>query len=190
MQIPSLTIHSTMGQIHVQSTPPEVEIQQHPADQTIEQPKAEMSTSRTPSKLTIDQKEAWNNLNLKSAFVRISEAAENGRQAVLEGIARRAEEGDDLLHIERGGNPIKDHAVQNAKPDYTYDTGHTPPFLAVKESYTPSQLSVNWQTKDPVVDVQSHAPTFQPVHGHVDISMAQYPSVTMSVAGKQINEVI
>ena len=187
MHLPSLLIHSTMGKIHVQSTPPGLEIQQHPADQTIEQPKAELTISKTSSQLLIDQKEAWNNLDLKSAFVRIREAAENGHQAVLAGIARRAEEGDDLLHIERGGNVIKDHAIRNAHRDYTYDTGHTPPFLAVKESYTPSRLKIDWQTKKPIVDVKSHAPTFHPERGHVDITMEHYPSVTLSVAGNQVN---
>jgi len=179
-----------MGKIHVQSTPPGLEIQQHPADQSIEQPKAELTISKTPSKLMIDQKEAWNNLDLKSAFVRIKEAAQDGRQAVLEGIARHAEEGDDLLHIERGGNAIKDHAIKNSTPEHTYDTGHIPPFLAVKESYMPSRLKVDWQTKKPIVDVKSHAPTFHPERGHVDITMEHYPSVTLSVVGGQMNEVV
>lgn len=190
MHLISLSIHSTMGKIHIQSTPPSLEIHQQPADQTIKQPKAELTIFKTSSQLLIDQTEAWNNLDLKSAFVRIREAAENGHQAVLEGIARRAEEGDDLLHIERGGNAIKEHAIKHTIRDHTYDTGHTPPFLAVKESYTPSRLKVDWQTKKPIVDVKSHAPTFHPERGHVDITMEHYPSVTLSVVGGQMNEVV
>ncbi|GGH76712.1 hypothetical protein JOD43_004339 [Pullulanibacillus pueri] len=181
MNIPSLSIHSTMGKIQIQSTGPQLEVHQGQTQQTIEQPKAEMTIERTPSKLTIDQTQAWNNLNLKSAFVRISEAVDEGHQAVMEGIARRAEEGDDLLHIERGGNPIKAHAVQNAQQKGSYSTGSTPPFQAVKESYSPSEVEINWQTKKPEIAATSEPPSFQFQRGQVNISMAQYPSVDISI---------
>ena len=53
-----------------------------------------MEISVTPGKLTIDQTQAWEELDRKHVFKRIEEAAQQGHEDVMEGIARTAEEGD------------------------------------------------------------------------------------------------
>jgi len=166
----------------------QLDIQSPKADLSIEQPKAELQIERTPSQISIDQTQAWNNLNLKSAFVRISDAADAGRQAVLEGIARRASEGDELMQIEnKGSNPIANQAAQDSEVQISYDTGSVPPFEAVKISGRPGQLNINWQTHQPVIQTTSHSPemTFHP--GQLNIYMDQYPSLSIDVVGGQVD---
>lgn len=181
MSIPHLTMHSTQGRIAIQSSRAELNIQSSHADQTIEQPKAELHIQKTPSKLSIDQTEAWNNLNLKSAFVRIRDAADAGHQAVMEGIARRVRQGDQLMHIENKGNPIASQAAENSQHQMSYDTGHVPPFEAVKIHYQPSELSINWETHAPIINAKSNPPVMTYHPGQVNINMAQYPSLSIQI---------
>jgi hypothetical protein len=187
MQMPHLEMHSVFGRIGMTTRNAQLEIQTAKADLTIEQPKAEMQIERTPAKIHIDQKEAWNNLNLKSAFVRIREAAEAGRQAVIEGIARRVDEGNELMAIEEGGNPIVEQARRDSLITMSYDTGHTPPFLAVKISVDPAQLHIDWQTHAPIIQSTPHAPEITYHPGQVNIYMEQYPSLTIQAVGGQVD---
>jgi len=187
MRMPHLEMHSVFGRIGMTTRNAQLEIQSAKADLSIEQPKAEMQIERTPAKIHIDQKEAWNNLNLKSAFVRIREAAEAGRQAVIDGIARRVNEGNELMAIEKGGNPIAEQARRDSLITMSYDTGHTPPFLAVKISADPAQLNIRWQTHAPIIQSTPHAPEMAYHPGQVNIYMEQYPSLTIQVVGGQVD---
>ena len=53
---------------------------------------------------------------MKSVFRRSAENAQFGKQSVMEGIARRAQEGQQLVQIENGGNAIAEIAKQNGTP--------------------------------------------------------------------------
>jgi hypothetical protein len=185
--IPHLQMNSVQGRIGIQSSRAQIEIHSNHAEQSIQQPKAELHIDRTPSKLSIDQTQAWNNLNLKSVFVRIRDAATAGHQAAMEGIARRAEQGDELMKIENGGNPIVSQAVENSEHHGSYDTGSVPPFEAVKIHYQPSRVNIQWQTHAPIISAKQNHPTINYQPGQVNIYMDQYPSLSIKVVGGQIN---
>lgn len=63
MQIPRLIMHSVQGKIGLITTPASLEMEQPQADLEIEQPSADMEISVTPGKLTIDQTQAWEELD-------------------------------------------------------------------------------------------------------------------------------
>ena len=65
MQIPRLIMHSVQGKIGLTTTPASLKMEQPQADLEIEQPSAEMEISVTPGKLTIDQTQAWEELDRK-----------------------------------------------------------------------------------------------------------------------------
>ncbi|GEB77200.1 DUF6470 family protein [Sporolactobacillus inulinus] len=191
--LPHLEMHQQFGKIAIHSERANLALHQSPAEQSIQQPKAKMSLERTPAQVTIDQSNGWHNLDLKSARVRIAEAADAGRQAVRDGIMRRAQEGDELLHIERskGKNLIAkqaaDHA-HNAVIGTHYQTGNTPASEAVHCEVSPARLQVDWQTHAPILSAVPHAPeaSFQP--GQAVTSMAQYPSLEIQAVGIFVDE--
>ncbi|WP_141604114.1 DUF6470 family protein [Terrilactibacillus laevilacticus] len=185
---PHLEMHQVYGKIDIQTQNANLDIEQGKAQQSIKQQSAEMKINRQPARLTIDQTEAWNNLGLKSAFTAIQENAQKGKQAVLDGIARRAEQGDELMHIERGGNPIADQARLNSQYHETFDTGHTPPFKAVKIDGVPGSLQIDWQTHKPEISAEVNAPQFTYTPGNVQVTMAQYPSLTIEPVGLLIDQ--
>ncbi|WKB37357.1 DUF6470 family protein [Terrilactibacillus sp. S3-3] len=141
----------------------------------------------------MDQTDAWHNQDLKSAFTRIADAAQDASQDVLEGIARRAQQGDELLHLERhhGSNLIAEQAGENAALAVVgthYDTGSTPAYQSVKYYVDPGSLNISWEMHAPDIEVTTHVPEITYFPGNVGISMQQYPSLTIEAVGIFVDE--
>ena len=178
MNIPQIQIDTNSAVIGVSKTPSKKEIVQKPAELSIEQPEADIKFQKQPGRLTIDQTKAWENLDLKSIRKRIEEFAVKGKEDLLEGIARRAQEGDELMRIENKGNPIADIAKRNStRLKMEMDMGDTPAFESVDISYQPSRLQVEVQVNKPVIDVQTNSVIHNYQPGRVSIYMKQYPEI-------------
>ena len=112
-----------------------------------------------PGQLTIDQSEAWAQMDIKPISQRTAENAQEGKQKALEGLARRAREGDDLMHIERGGNAIAAHAKENGKfMQKQTGLGWIPSPFSVKMHYEQAKVQFDVQTQKPIIDVQVRQP--------------------------------
>jgi hypothetical protein len=180
MNLPQIRLQSTFAKIDIHTQNAQLTIEQPPAELTIEQPKAEMEVVKIPSRLTIDQTKARADVDLKSAPQRIAEAAQEGQQAVLEGIARRAQEGDQLMQIENGGNPIAEQAKQHHfVPEHEFGIGWIPSAGSVQINYDPGSTDINWKINKPIINSQAHKPIINYYPGKVDISMQQYQSLNV-----------
>ncbi|WP_099159878.1 DUF6470 family protein [Virgibacillus ndiopensis] len=175
MQLPQIRMSSQMAQITIQQTPGHQEIQQPEADLSIQQPKAEISMKTTPSKLRIDQTQAWEDMNLMHISKRIEKFASDGRQRLLEGIGRRARQGNELMEIENKGNPIASQAIENGY-DGMKKLGITfiPSQFAVKINYQPSDLQIDVKVNKPIIDAEPHRPIHKYEPSNVNIGMKQY----------------
>ncbi|MCY9080500.1 DUF6470 family protein [Bacillus inaquosorum] len=182
MQIPRLIMHSVQGKIGLTTTPASLKMEQPQADLDIEQPSAEMEISVTPGKLTIDQTQAWEELDRKHIFKRIEEAAQQGHEDVMEGIARTAEEGDELMRIENKGNPIASQAKRNPEmQQIQLGENYAPSLSRVKIQYTPSQLDIQITPQKPVIQAEPHKPIVEYTPGNVKVDMLQYPDLNIDV---------
>ncbi|MYL20945.1 hypothetical protein GLW04_13660 [Halobacillus litoralis] len=177
MNIPKLQVQTTQARLGHQVEAPRQTIRQPKAELSIQQPAAEMNIRQHPGKLTIDQTKAWNNIDLKSVSKRSDELAADGRQLLLEGIARMAREGDELMKIEDGGNPIASHGAENAKLDFTFAPGGQPVYDLVDVSYEAAPVDIDIEPQKPVIQAQRQKPqhTYQP--GKVSFQLEQYPDV-------------
>lgn len=175
---PQIRLQSTFAQIEMTTSPGKLEMEQPAADLRIEQPAAEMTIERTPSKLTIDQTKAREDVDLKSVRVRIGEAAQLGKQAVLEGISRRIQDGDELMRIENGGNPIKTQAKRNSEgPTKQFGLAWIPSAGSVKEEYDPGNVEIDWKTHDPIIENHSNKLSIDYQPSQVQINMKNYASL-------------
>lgn len=174
MQFPQIRIQSQMAQIQIQQTPAMQSIQQPKATQTIRQPKAEMSIETTPGRLTIDQTQAWNDMDLKSVRKRIEEAAQLGKQKVMEGTARRVQQGVEMMEIEKGGNVIQQQAIENrfGHPKQ-FNIGWIPSHFSVKIDYQPAEVKIDVEPQRPMIEHQTNKPILDYQPGKVDISLKQ-----------------
>jgi Family of unknown function (DUF6470) len=189
MNVPQIRLESTSAKIGLTIHRPVQEIQQLPADLVIKQPKADLQIDRTPSQLTIDQTEAWEDMDLKHISRRIEEFAQKGYEDWLTGLARMAQEGDDLMRIENGGNPIQEHAKINSEsPIYEFNIGFIPSANSVKINYQPSVVKLNWETHKPEIDVQVNKPVHQYTPGSVNIDLIQKPALSIDFVGLHVDE--
>ncbi|NHM29966.1 DUF6470 family protein [Neobacillus terrae] len=178
MRLPQIRLESTNAAIQITTQNAKVEIEQPPADLNIQQPQADMEINRTPSRLTIDQTKARADVDLKSTPQRISEAAQKGQQDLLEGIARRAQEGDELMRIENGGKPIADQAKKHSfLPEHEFRLGWIPSIGSVQINYDPGKLDIQWKVNRPVINVQNNKPILNYYPGKVETSLKDYPSI-------------
>ncbi len=170
---PALISHET---IHAKQT-----IQQPKAELDIQQPPAEMTIHRTPSKLTIDQAAAREAVGLKSIQKQIEEFADNGRQDLLQGIARVAQQGDELMKIENGGNPLTAQAKQNGEqPEKQFNIGFIPPMFSVKLHYEPTKIDIDWQINKVINNTKTNKPILDYEAGKVEVGLRQKESLDIS----------
>jgi hypothetical protein len=178
MELPQIRLQSMNAKLNIQTQKGQLVIQQPPAELSIQQPKAELEIERTSSKLTIDQTKAREDVELKSIFKRIEEAAQMGIQAVNEWTARRIQEGDELMRIENMGNPIAEQAKRHHNlPEHEFGIGWIPSEGSVKINYDPGKLDVNWQINKPIIEANVQKPIINYDPGKVNISMQQYQSL-------------
>lgn len=98
-------------------------------------------------------------MDLKPISKRIEEFAQNGYNDWLEGLARMAEQGDQLMRIEDGGLPIADQAKENSEdPMLEFNIGFVPSPFSVKTNYEPAKVNINWQVNKPVIEATINRP--------------------------------
>lgn len=178
MQMPQVRLQSQQAQISINTTDAAVNIQQPKAEQSIRQPQAEITMHTTPSKLTIDQTQAWNDMDLKSVFKRTEDFAQLGKKSNLDGIARRVQEGKELMQIEKGGDPIVAQAKRiDERKLKDFAIGWIPSQFAVKTDYQPSELDINVKINRPEITNTPQKPQINYQKGQVDTRIAQYHSL-------------
>lgn len=182
MKVPRLQMESQFGRIQIEQTPSQLKIRQAKAVQTIEQPKAEMNIRSTNGKVKIDQSQAWEERQLMST-IRLNEIhAQAGMRAAQEGVARRAEQGAELIQIEKDRNIVADQARTNGHRQMkTLGVKYIPSPFSVKINYEPGNLEINVQPQKPKIDVLLGKVEVDYVPGSVDVSMEAYPDLSISV---------
>jgi hypothetical protein len=180
MQLAQIQLQSSPSTISLKTTQPVQSIEQSKAVLQLEQPLAEMNIEHRPSFLSIDQSEARADMDLKSIGRRISDAADQGYQDWLSGLARVAQEGDDLAHIERGGHPIAEHARQNSQSlIYDYNIAFIPSAGSVKIDYDPGKLSIDWNIHKPENHSYVQPANISYTPGNVQVNLEKYASLNI-----------
>jgi hypothetical protein len=188
MDFPFLRMESKFAKLGLNIIKGEQTINQSPAEITIEQPHAELSIETIKGKLSIDQSKAWEDMDLKSIKKRIEEFAQNGFQDNMEGIARNAQQGDQLMKIENKGNVIAIQAESNSRSrELEFNIGWVPSPFSVRISYEPAILNINWKLNNPIITAKVNKPHIEYVSGKVSGEMLQYPELNIEVVGLNIN---
>jgi hypothetical protein len=178
MQLPQIRLESTFAQIAMSTTPPVQEIEQPRAELDLQQPPAEIKIETTPGKLTIDQTKAWEDMDLKHIFRRIEEFTQQGYEDWLEGLARVSRQGDELMRIEDGGNPIAEQAKENGEdPIYDFNIGWIPSLFSVKTNFEPAKVNIDVKVNKPINNTKINKPIINYTPGTVKVDLAQRHSL-------------
>lgn len=180
MQLPQIRMQSTFIQTGLQIEDPVQRIEQPKAIQSIEQPKAIVNMEVIPGRLTIDQTEAWAEMDIKPISQRTAEYAQEGKQKLLEGMARRVRQGDDKMHIERRVNVTAVHARENSEqPVKQFNVGWIPSPFSVKMHYKQAKVQFDVQTQKPIIDVQVRKPIHDYTPGSVKVNVLRENSLNI-----------
>ena len=178
MNIPKLQIQSTSARIGLDIQKPIQEIEQPKANLDLQQPSAEMSIQTTSSKLTIDSYEARDSMDYKTSMSRTREIAQQSQQELLAGIARRAEEGQELMRIENGGNPIADQATRRGRQPYSsLSIKFIPQADSVNINFEPAKVDIQIEPQKVINNTTINKPLHNYTPGKVKVEMLQYPSL-------------
>jgi hypothetical protein len=111
-----LSISTKPGLIGIRTTPGKLNIETIPARLNARQEIGRISVNTKKPKLEISQYEAMAQMGYKKPSDVTAELAQTGKQKALQYIAAKAEEGRRLQAIEKGGNPIREIAIDRAWP--------------------------------------------------------------------------
>lgn len=165
-----LHIDADLGQYEMKQPRPTFEMEQHRPKQSIEQPRGE---------LEIDQTKAWDALARTNILTVMSRIFSQARDIAMQGIARRAEEGDQMAAIHTKADAIVNIAqnVRVSFPEMQY---------AGEAAY--DNVDISYNRRDPIIsaepgrvdlNTQVNPPEVQYHRGKLDIYMKQYPAVEM-----------
>lgn len=178
MKIPQIRIQTTPALIELSTKKGDMSIEQPLGDLQIEQPQALMNITRIPGKLTIDQTQARADVDLKSVKLRSEEAARFGKQDLIEGIARRIQDGTELMQIENGFHAISSISKRNSEGEKKeFNIGWIPSIGSVKISYEAGKVDVEATPNKPNIEYQVNKPIINYKPSELTINLKQHASL-------------
>lgn len=178
MNIPQIQLQTIRGQIGLTTQRPVQQIEQPKGELDIQQPKAEMSIRTTKSELSIDSVEMRESLDLKSSRSRTAEVAQYSKQTAMEGLARRVQEGSELMKIENDGNPLAEQSKRTGRQTYSsLGIKFIPQADSVKINFTPASVDIQVEPQKVINNTKINKPIHKYTLGKVNIEMQQYHSL-------------
>lgn len=182
-----LRINTTPGQIGIKTKWATLDLKQPKADMDVKTDMPKVQIKTTDPKIKIDQKQCFAEAGIKSPIECSRENSQIARSAAMQGIARRADEGNQLADIHLGGDPIVEQAAASGDiflREFVF--GFIPksrPKIDVVEGkvdvkYIPGKVNLNVKVNKPILNVN---------HGKVDIYMKQWPDIKIEYFGESLD---
>lgn len=189
MNFPTINYTITNAELGLRHIRPEARIRQPQADLEITQPQADLQIKVTPSKLNIDQSEAFADMDYKGPLRRTREWVEKALQEYNSNVSRTAQQGDQMMRIENGGGAIPRIAKENGEPPLKEQgLGYLPKDrFRVKIDYQPAELEVKVTPREPIINSRMNKPIIDIPRWQVNHYMKQMPSVEFETVGQQVD---
>lgn len=178
MNFPKLQIQTTDAKLGLNIVNAKQTIKQPKATQHIEQPAAIVDIETTRGIMKIDSSQARRDVGLIGPLESTSNFAAEGRKKVMQGIARRVREGNQMMDIAHNQNAVPSIAKQNTFPNKkALGIDFIPSVGSVKLDYEPAKLDINVQTQKPIINAQINKPVYDYTPGKVSGFMIQNPTI-------------
>lgn len=184
MNIPQIQVQTTKAKLGLNIEDPKQIIRQPKATQHIEQPAAIVEMETTRGIMRIDSSQARRDIGMIGTLESTKSYATVGRQKAMQGIARRASEGRQMMEIAHNPNAIVAIAKKSSFPvSKKLGIDFIPSIGSVKLEYTPASLDINVQTQKANISSQVNKPTHEYTPGIVSGYTLQHPSIEIDVIG-------
>ncbi len=186
----ALDIQKQDAYIGLRSNRPNIRIQQNQADMHIRQKHSGIiEISTTASQLFIDQTEAFADANLKSPLRVANEFWQKAQSTASQYVAQKAQEGEQLKHIENGQGAIAHIAKANSQLTKTeVGLGFMPTSMSqVKFDYQPSRVSLHAPYQEVEISVQKRPPQIDIPKWQVEAYVQQKNQISFRAVGGNVN---
>jgi hypothetical protein len=182
MKVPSMELTPQPIKYNLKNVPATQRIEQKPANMQIEQPAAILEINTTKGEFQIDAEQFWGELGFKKPGVLMEEYANKGKEEILSGIARRVQEGRQLMLNAgkgQGAKTIQSIAKQNtgAEKPVPSNIKFIPSYQSIKVQFTPGEVNIDVQRNQPKINVEIQKPVHEYTPGDVQMEILQYPSL-------------
>lgn len=182
VNFPQLQIRTTDAKLGLNIEKPRQVIRQPQATQHIEQPAAIIDIETTKGFMRIDSSQARRDVGMVGPLESSAKYAQEGLKKVLQGMARRASEGRQMMDIANNKNVIPGIAKKNTFPvKAKLGIDFIPSVGSVKLDYTPAKVDISVQTQNPKISAQINKPIHEYTQGKVSGYMLQNPSIEVDV---------
>jgi hypothetical protein len=190
-----LLISQTHARIGIETTPSRLEMQTRNTQVSAQHKIAKLNVRTETPQVIIDQHDAFASAGLMTNSGIIEEAAQLGKQQVLNYIGKTAEDGDRLAAIEKGGNPIADIAERDAFPEHEFGYDTIPkerPKIDIKGnlSFNPEPINDFGMRNGVRFTVIAGGLRFSHTSAAIKIYIMQHPSIQMSYKGTKIDSYV
>lgn len=174
MQLPQIRIQSQPALIGIRTNDAQLHIESGPAKLYIKQPQADLQIKIKPGRLTIDQSKALADVGIIPTRESVKKNAEEALQKAMEGSKKRRHQGDMMMKIENGGNPIPKIAEQNGhRPIKPFNIGWIPSLDGVKFHYEPAEVHIDAKANKPIIESEQTKNQFYYQPGSIEVYLRQ-----------------
>ena len=187
MQLPQIHISQQSAKVHTQTEQGFLQMRQQSAAVSINTTPADIGMHTEHARIYIDQRQAFNDANLKHIFKRIEEYAAKGHREALRGIARRASDGDRMAAIHINSNPFVEFAKRGKGQLPNTNIDFIPKYGSVKFSHKPGKTTLNVRPHQVNIDVQPQRPQVEYSPSKVKTYLAQKNHIQFEVTGTNVD---
>ncbi|MDX8044599.1 DUF6470 family protein [Gracilibacillus sp. S3-1-1] len=174
MQLPQIRIQQQSAMIGIQKTDAQLSVDTGPAKQEISQPQADIQITTKPGKLTIDQSKALADVGIIPTEQSVKNWVSKAMQTAIDGSKKRRQQGDMMMKIENGGNPMPKIAEENGQwPKHSFNIGWIPSGDGVKFHYEQAEVTINARTNKPIINAEPTNNQFHYQKGDIETYLAQ-----------------
>ena len=188
IDMPRIEITQIPNKIGLDVKKPETTISKRKSNLKIQQKAGDLEINFDKSEINVDNYPARYDLGYKNYKDFSSENAQKGKQAVLSKIVKYARQGDQLMKIENGGDPIVSQAKQNGKPtkkEVTLGWKRGPDFNVKKPN-----LKIEYGPNNPSVNFKKGSVSSELNWGKVNTFLKQKAEFNIELIGSNINSLI
>jgi hypothetical protein len=190
LRVPHIAIQSTDAYIGMKSNRPHPQIKQHNADLQIRQTHTgiiEISTKA--SELHIDQTQAFAEANLKTPLRLANEFYQSATNQVAEHIAKKRQQGDQMMKIENGYGALSRLAKANSeKPQGQLQLVNMPRSVSsTKIHFEPAQISFRVPNHQTDIKVNRREPDIHIPKWQTETYIKQKNSISFQAIGAAID---
>lgn len=182
-----LSISTRPGLIGIRTTPGRFNMANKPARLEMRQEHAKLAIKTRRPVLEINQYAAMAQMGYKKPTDVVSEIAQLGKQRAMEYIANRTSDGNRLKAIEKGGNAIREIAIDKAWPQKQRQGGYTP-IVGPEFNVMPGEVTIMPPQVNNPVHIGYEAEyvpgelNIQYIAAKVEVYMRQYPEINIDVS--------